>query len=65
LARIFEEGGSVLTQLYDVAIFAPLWVEKRVANLRGQDLEVVGARQVMKEAQTRLSSKPKPTTEAA
>lgn len=59
LARIFEEGGSVLAQLYDVAIFAPLWVEKRVSALRGENLEVVGARKVMKEAEDRLSAKSK------
>jgi hypothetical protein len=61
-ARLSEEAGKVAVQLYDVAIFAPLWVEGRVRALRGEEKEMVGARRMLKDAEDRLA---KPAAEAA
>ena len=57
LARAFEEAATVINQLYDVVIFAPLWAEQRVKELRGGQIEVVGARKVIKDAETRLKER--------
>lgn len=55
-ARIFEEGGTVFSQLYDVVIFAPLWAERRFLDVRNEIRNPVGAREVIEEAENRLAS---------
>ncbi len=56
-ARITEEAGKLLNQLYDVAIFAPLWAEKRIEAMRDAGDEPMGARRVIKDAESRLQGK--------
>ncbi|MEL6363341.1 MAG: hypothetical protein AAFR11_00700 [Pseudomonadota bacterium] len=72
VARGLEGAAHVLTDLYDVAIFAPLWVERRIAAARGTPpaIEIrqrarkepahasseIGAKAVMKDVEERLAS---------
>lgn len=70
LARGFEGAAGVLTELYDVAIFAPLWVDRRLAAARAGVAEArvaklerrqepsaeIGAKAVMKDVEQRLAS---------
>ncbi|GGY47275.1 hypothetical protein [Parvularcula lutaonensis] len=55
LARTFDEGGKVFAQLYDVAIFAPLWAEKRFLDVRKEMKASPGAREMLEETEARLS----------
>lgn len=34
--NLFRQGGHLLVNLYDLAIFAPLWVEARIAGLQSR-----------------------------
>lgn len=63
LARFFDEGAAVLTQLYDVVIFAPLWVERRLTGdtdgakeTRREEPRPVGAKALMQDVEERLAS---------
>ena len=62
VARFFDEGAAVLTQLYDVVIFAPLWVERRLTGEGGNDApkrrerQPVGAKAMMEDVEERLAS---------
>ena len=66
-ARGFDEGASVATQLYDVAIFAPLWLERRIAGVsddealdgakpRQKKSPRVGAKAMIEDVEERLAS---------
>ncbi|HXI88119.1 MAG TPA: hypothetical protein VNH64_11710, partial [Parvularculaceae bacterium] len=60
-ARLFEEGSGVLAQLYDVVIFAPLWVDHRFFNVgeesaaRTRRAKPVGAKAMIDDVQERLA----------
>lgn len=62
-SRIFDEASDVLGQLYDVVIFAPLWVERRLigetesvaAGRKKREPKPVGARAVMQDVEERLA----------
>ena len=60
-ARLFDEASGVLNQLYDVVIFAPLWVERRLIEKGGapaapaREPKPVGAKAMLGEAERRLA----------
>ncbi len=60
-ARLFDEASGVLNQLYDVVIFAPLWVERRLNEKGGapaapaREPKPVGAKAMLGEAERRLA----------
>ena len=62
-ARVFDEADDILTNFYDVAIFAPLWLEKRfnldaaiASRAPAQAREKIGAKAMMNEVEERMAS---------
>ena len=65
LSRLFDEGSDVAARLYDVVIFAPLWVEQRffgepeesapATQSRGDRTKRVGAKALMEDIEERLA----------
>jgi len=61
-ARLFDEASGVLNELYDVVIFAPLWVERRLLERAGgapaataREPKPVGAKAMLDDAERRLA----------
>jgi hypothetical protein len=65
LSRLFDEGSDVAARLYDVVIFAPLWVEQRffgepeesapATQSRRDRTKRVGAKALMEDIEERLA----------